>query len=536
MLDVIVRGGSVIDGSGRPGFRADVGIEGDRVVAVGQLHDAQAGEIVDATGLTVTPGFIDLHTHSDFTLLVNPAAESQVHLGVTLEAVGNCGHSCAPVRDAEVLKRHVFGFHPSVDVSWRTFDEYLARLEKAPLGVNVVAFVGHGAVRLAVLGPEQRPATLEEVAKMEALVDEALEQGAGGLTTGLEYAPGSSCRTDEVVALCKVARKHDALYATHVRNRDYFYEQGIGEALATARLAGVRLQISHITPKFGAPPDALAHTLEMVDWSRQAGLDVAHDMIPHNWGPTTMSAILPPWAFEGGIDRLLERLRDRAIREKLKENPYPIWKLVPARRWNDIVLFESKRNAELVGLSFEEIGRRRGVDPYDAVLDILAEEGDGLYGVTWVGQLISEQDLVSTIKSPHCALMSDTITLAPYGALGGVKFAPSTYGWTARLFQRFVREQRVLTLEDAVYRITGLPAARLGLRDRGHLRAGAFADLTVFDPATITDHSTLKEPNRYPSGIDTVLVNGKVTLRCGERTANQPGRVLRREPTSSGTR
>ena len=528
MLDLIIRGGTVIDGSGRPGFPAGVGIQGDRIVAVGHLGDARADQVVDATGLTVTPGFIDLHTHSDFTLLVNPSAESEIHQGVTLEAVGNCGHSCAPVADPEILKRHIFGYHPSVEITWRTFDEYLSQLSKNALGLSVVAFVGHGAVRLAVLGAEQRAATPEEIVTMERLVDDALAAGAIGLTTGLEYAPGSSSRTDEVVALTRVARKHEALYATHVRNRDYFYEQGIGEALAAARLSGAKLQISHITPKFGAPQHALEHTMEMLEWSRQAEVDLGYDMIPHNWGPTTMSAVLPPWAFEGGIPRLLERLGDPATRERLKQNPYPIWKLVTAKRWDDIVLFESTRNADLVGSTFEEIGRRRGVDPYDAVLDILREEGDALYSVTWVGQLISEEDLIATMRGRDCALMSDSITLAPHGALGKVKFAPSSYGWTARLFQRFVREKRVLGLEDAVYRITGLPAARLGLKDRGHLRPGAFADVTVFDPATITDNSTLKDPNRYPSGIDSVVVNGKLALHRGERTSVNAGRVLRR--------
>jgi N-acyl-D-aspartate/D-glutamate deacylase len=529
MLDIMIRGGTVIDGSGRPGFGADVGIQGDRIVAVGGLDDARAERVVDATALTVTPGFIDLHTHSDVSLLANPAAESQVHQGVTLEAVGNCGHSAAPVADPEVLKRHVFGYHPSVAITWRKFDEYLSRLEKEALGLSVVAYVGHGAVRLATLGAEQRPATPAEIATMERLVDDALAAGAIGLSTGLEYAPGSSSRTEEVVALARVASRHRALYATHVRNRDYFYEQGIGEALATARLSGARLQLSHIAPKFGAPAHALEHTMEMLDWSRDVGVDVGYDMIPHNWGPTTMSAILPPWAFEGGIPRLLERLGDPATRERIKQNPYPIWKLVGAKRWNDIVLFESTRNADLVGLSFEEIGRRRGVDPYDAVLDILREEGEALYSVTWVGQLISEDDLVATMRGRDCALMSDTITLAPYGPFGTVKFAPSTYGWTARLFQRFVREKRVLGLEDAVFRITGLAAARLGLRDRGHLRPGAFADITVFDPATITDHSTLKEPNRYPSGIDSVIVNGQLAFHRGERMPINAGRVLRRD-------
>ncbi len=528
MIDLVIRGGMIVDGSGRPSFRGDVGIQGERITTIGGLEGVQAAAEIDAAGQVVAPGFIDMHTHSDFTLLVNGAAESQIHQGVTLEAVGNCGHSCAPVRDPEVIKRAIFGYSPHVDITWRTFADYLERLEQADLGINTVAYVGHGAIRLAVLRGEQRPATQDEQAEMEILADEALEAGAIGLSSGLEYSPGNSARTEEVLALCHVAKRHDALYATHVRNRDYFYEQGFGEALAVARRTGVKLQISHITPKFGAPPHAMEHTLDMVHWTRKAGVDLAFDMIPHEWGPTSMSAVLPPWAFEGGVTKVLERLGNPAMREKIKRNPLPIWKLVQAGKWDQIMLFESAQNAELIGMTFEEIGRKRRVDPYDAVLDILLEEGEGLYGVTWVGHLITEDDLKMTLHEPECAVISDTITLAPYGALANTKWSPSTYGWTARLFQRFVREQPVLSLEDAVYRLTGLPASRLGLKERGYLHPGAFADVTVFDPATVTDTSTLKAPNSYPTGINHVLVNGQPAIRDGQRTNSNAGRVLRR--------
>ncbi|MBL28719.1 MAG: aminoacylase [Rhodospirillaceae bacterium] len=528
MLDTIIKGGLVVDGSGQPGRVADVGLEGDRIAAVGDLKDATAGETVDATGLVVAPGFIDLHTHSDFSLLVNGAAESQVHQGVTFEVVGNCGHSCAPVVDAEAVKHAIFGHRDCVPIDWHGFGQYLDRLEAQALGVNVAALVGHGTIRLNVLGGAQRAASPDEVTAMERLLDGALEEGAIGFTTGLEYSPGNSARVEEILALCQVAGKHDVMYATHVRNRDYFYEQGFGEALAMARRAGVKLQISHITPKFGAPPHATEHTMEMIRWTRETGADVGFDMIPHEWGPTTMTAVLPPWAFEGGVTKLLDRLRDPETRERLKQNPLPIWKLVPAGHWDKLVLFQSQENADLTGLTFAEIGRRRGVHPYDAILDLLLEEGEGLYNVTWVGELVSTSDLLMTMHEPDCGLISDTITLAPYGELGDVKWAPSSYGWTARVLGRYVRDEGVFTLEEAVHRITALPASRLGLSDRGALREGAFADVTVFDAGTITDLSDLKAPNIYPSGIRHVLVNGRFAMRDGERTPVNAGRVVRR--------
>lgn len=528
MLDTIIRGGTVVDGSGQASYRADVGIAGDRIATIGRLDDVQAHTEIDATGDIVSPGFIDIHTHSDFTLLVNGKAESQVHQGVTFEAIGNCGHSCAPViGDPDMLKPLIVGHHHCVDITWRSFADYLERLESAPLGVNVAAFVGHGPLRVGVLGGQQRPATQEETRTMEKLLDQSLEEGAIGFTTGLEYSPGSSSRTEEVLALCEVTARRDRIYATHVRNRDFFYEQGIGEALAVARRSGVKTQLSHITPKFGAPPHATEHTLEMIGWTRDSGCDVAFDAIPNEWGPTLLSAVLPPWAFEGGIPSLRQRLSDPSAREEMKRNPLTIWKLVLARKWDQLILFQSNRNPQYVGLSFDKIGELRGVDPHDAILDLLQEEGERIYDATWVGHIVSEADLDLTLRHPDCAVMSDTITLAPYGELANMKFAPSSYGWTAKWLGLYARERGLVGLEEAVRRITALPAQRLGLSDRGHLRVGAHADVTVFSWEDVKDVSSLAEPNLYPIGFRHVLVNGQLALQEGRRTAANGGRVVR---------
>ncbi|MDA1055873.1 MAG: amidohydrolase family protein [Planctomycetota bacterium] len=528
MFDQIIENGTIIDGSGEPRYDADIGIVGDRVVAIGDLREAQAGRRIDARGAIVSPGFVDLHTHSDFTLLVNGKAESQVHQGVTFEAVGNCGHSCAPViGDPAGLKRAIVGHHPSVEITWRTFAEYLERLEQSSLGINVAAYVGHGPLRIGVLRGEQRPATVAETKQMESLLDQCLDEGAIGFSTGLEYSPGNSARTEEVLALAKVTQKHNLVYATHVRNRDYFYEQGIGEALSVARLSGVKTQLSHITTKFGAPPRANEHALEMIQWSRDSGCDIGFDAIPHEWGPTLLSAVLPPWAFEGGIEQIHARLRDAKMREDIKGNPLTIWKLVHARRWDQLIFFGSHANKDLVGLTFEEIGKRRGCDPYDAILDLLLEEGDGFYGATWVGHLLTESDLKMTMEHRDCAIMSDTVALAPYGELGEVKFAPASYGWVARWLGLYARDQRLVSLEEAVRKITSLPAKRLGLKQRGHLRVGCYADVSIFDFDSLEDRSSIANPNVYPSGIRHVMVNGQLAVENGTRTNVNAGRVVR---------
>ncbi|MEQ8650911.1 MAG: amidohydrolase family protein [Kiloniellales bacterium] len=528
MLDTIIRGGTIVDGSGQPSYRADIGIEGDRIAAIGRLDGIEAASEIDAQGDIVSPGFIDIHTHSDFTLLVNGNAESQVHQGVTFEAIGNCGHSCAPVIGSpDRLKPLIVGHHDCVEITWRSFADYLEKLESAPLGVNVAAFVGHGPLRVGVLEGAQRPSTQEETRAMEKLLEQSLEEGAIGFTTGLEYAPGSASRTEEVLSLCEVTARHDRLYATHVRNRDFFYEQGIGEALAVARRSGVKTQLSHITPKFGAPPHATEHALEMIEWTRDSGCDLAFDAIPNEWGPTLLSAVLPPWAFEGGIPNLLQRLADPAVRADMKRNPLTIWKLVLARKWDQLILFRSTRNPQYIGLNFEKIGELRGVDPHDAILDLLQEEGEQIYDATWVGHIVSEADLDLTLLHPDCAVMSDTITLAPYGELADVRFSPASYGWTAKWLGLYARERGLVGLEEAVRRITSLPAARLGLTDRGHLRVGAHADITVFRWEDVKDRSSLAEPNLYPIGFRQVLVNGQLALREGKRTDANGGYVVR---------
>ncbi len=528
MFDVVLMGGLIVDGSGQPGYEADVGIEGDTVTAIGNLASAECRRRIDAGGSIVSPGFIDLHTHSDFTLLVDGKAESQVHQGVTFEAIGNCGHSCAPViGDPDILKRSIVGHHSSVPITWRSFADYLDHLESRPLGVNVAAYVGHGPLRIGVLRGQQRPATMDETRQMARLLEQSLEEGAIGFSTGLEYSPGNACRTEEILDLCKVTARKNKVYATHVRNRDYFYEQGIGEALSVARLSGVQTQISHITPKFGAPPEATAHTLEMVQWTRDQGIDVGFDAIPHEWGPTLLSAVLPPWAFEGGIEQIRARLRDPETRALIKQNPLTIWKLVPAQRWSQLILFASEANKALVGLSFEEIARMRDCDPYDAILDLLLEEGENLYNATWVGHILTEADLTLTMAHPDCAIMSDTIALAPYGELADMKFSPSSYGWVAKWLGQYVRDKKIVPLEDAVRKITSLPARRLGLKKRGHLRVGSYADITVFDPDRIEDKSTIARPNVYPVGIEHVMVNGQLAVEAGERMPVNAGRVIR---------
>jgi len=527
MFDIIVERGTIVDGTGAPGFTADVGIQADRILAIGDLSGIESGRRIDAGGRIVAPGFIDIHSHSDFSLLVNAKAESQIHQGVTTEVVGNCGHSCAPCTHKDRLKSAIFGYHPSVTIQWSSFDEYLTTLEKQKLGINVAAYVGHGTLRIAEFNGENRTSTPEEVAHMARFLEEALDSGAIGLSTGLEYAPGSSATTQEVITLCKVVSRYNRIYATHVRNRELHYEAGFSEAFMTARGANVRTQISHIVPKYGAPPGAMAKTLELIEQLNSEGDDVAFDVIPHEWGPTTMSSVLPPWAFDGSIRCTLDRLSEPHSREKLKHNDNPIWHLIPAARWDLIRLFHSAANADLTGLSIEAIAYKRGVPAIEAVFDLLLEEGESLFNLTWIAKNFAESDTLMALRQSSCGVISDSITLAPYGVYADTKWSPSTYGWAARLFGKYVRDLSVLSLEDGVFRVTGLAAKRLGLKERGLLQEGYKADIVIFDAGRIDDKSKIETPNVYPVGIRFVLVNGCIAIDNAVRTNGNAGVVLR---------
>jgi N-acyl-D-amino-acid deacylase len=529
MFDTIFSGGVVYDGLGGPPARLDVGVRDGRLAALDDLAAAAAAERLDVTGLAVVPGFIDLHTHSDFTLLVDGRAQSQVHQGVTTEVVGQCGVSCAPLRRRGERPAIATGGSDAAAGGrpWQSFGDYLDRLAESPLGVNVAALVGHGTVHSAVLGDALHAGEPEDIARMKQLVEEALDAGAAGLSSGLEYWPGLLASPEHLVPLCEAAAARGKLYATHVRNRDRHYDLGFGEAISAARQSGARLQISHIQTKFGAPSYAGEHTLELIAAARRHGMDIGFDVIPHDWNNTSVIAILPKWVREGGTHATLERLKDPAVRQKVKDNPAPMLLIVRAGQWHKVKLLNAQANRASVGLDFAEIGRQRGVDPYDAAMDMLIEEGEDAPRLMWATQSFSDSEIEMFMRDAACAVISDTAALAPDGALANQLFSLSGYGWAARFLQHYVRDRQVLPLAEAIRRITALPAERVGLADRGRLAAGLWADVTVFDPTQIESRFTVSQPRAYPGGIVHVMVNGQLAMRDGHRTDCHAGRVLR---------
>ena len=531
MYDLILKGGTIFDGSGQEGFVGDIAITGEEIAAVeptGDMNLTNAARVIDVSGLVVAPGFIDMHTHSDFTLIADGRAESQVHQGVTTEVIGQCGISCAPVNQPSDIRRVAPWYTDKADhEQWLGFGDYLDVLDRTELGVNVMAFVGHGTVHRAVLGDELHPGEADDVAEMARLVDQCMDEGAGGFSSGLEYFPGSLAAPEHLVPMCEVAAKYKRLYATHVRNRDTHYDLGFAEAIATARQSGAKLQISHIQPKFGAPDYAMEHTLEMIDVARRHDVDIAFDVIPHDWNHTLMAAILPKWAQAGSIEDVMARLADPECREKIKANPQPMWLIVKAEKWSDIVLLNATKNKDIVGADFAEIGRMRNCHPYDAVLDILLEEGDDLMACMWSSKSFRNSDVELCLDQPECAVISDTVAIANEGILKDHIGSLSGYGWAARFLQYYVRDRQALSLGEGIAKLTTIPAKRLGLKDRGRLEEGFKADICVFDKANIASNATAKNPRRYASGIAHVLVNGQLSMQNGERTAVNAGRVVR---------
>ncbi|ROO86927.1 N-acyl-D-amino-acid deacylase [Actinocorallia herbida] len=515
-FDLLVRGGTVIDGTGGPARRADVGVDGDTIAFVGEATaDATAGRELDARGRVVTPGFIDLHSHADFTLEVFPAAPGALHQGVTTLVTGNCGQSPFP-------SGHRTGTDTvPTGVGYPDFAAYAAHLERAEPAVNLAALVGHGSLRATVIGSAQRAATGAEIDAMRTLLAEAARQGVFGLSTGLIYAPGSYADADEIVALAKVAREHGLLYATHMRDEGDGLLDSITEALDTARRSGVRLQISHLKAVGPANHGKVGDALELIERARAEGVDVATDVYPYTASSTRLTARLPTWAMDGGPDALLERLADPAARARIADDVRARFGRTLLPDGIVIAALPEGPYRDRTGESIARIAADEGVDPAEAMLRVL-ESHRALVFI--VDHSMHEDDVELALAHPGSAVASDGWDLDT--SAGGHPH-PRHYGTFARALSYYTRELAAFGLPDAIRKMTSLPADRLGLTDRGRLTEGRAADLVVFDPATVTDNATYAAPLAYASGIDHVLVNGRPALLDGTPTGLRPGRVLR---------
>jgi N-acyl-D-amino-acid deacylase len=543
-FDLVLANGRVVDGCGNPWFRGDIGIRGGRIVEIAPPGTLRGREQINVGGRFVAPGFVDVHTHSDLSILVSRRAESVVRQGVTTEIIGNCGMSPAPVSEDRLDEmRHYWGRisdTPEVTWTWRTFAQYLSALQEGGLAINIAALVGHGALRIATMGFADRTPTAAELAAMEDLLTEAMEAGAFGMSTGLVYPPGCFAGTEEIVALCRVVSRHAGLYASHIRGERETILEAVAEAIQIGHEAGLPVQISHNAPKYGAPCDATAN-LRLVEEARARGQDVTVDNDVHTDLGVSLVEALPQPLQERPIAEIVSLLRDGDARRQIQEET--VRDLRPAfgpagllkhGQWERITIMHASRSQDIAGKRMAVIARERAQDPFDVYLDLIIENGDT---VDAIFDYIDEENIRILLRHPAVMICSDGEVLAPYGFLNDPPpYSPCSYGEFPGVLERYVREEPVLTLEQAVRKMTSFPAQRMGLMDRGVLRPGTRADVVVFDLERVRDRATNlyphtypfeNYPHQYPEGIDYVFVNGIMVVDGERHTGALPGEVLK---------
>jgi N-acyl-D-amino-acid deacylase len=528
-FDTIIRGGTVYDGTGRPGRRADVGIRGDRVAAVGDLSRARARAELDAAGLAVAPGFVNMLSWSTESLIVDGRSMGELKQGVTTQIMGE-GWSMGPL--SPEMKRQMAADQGDIkfDVEWTTLAEYLKYLERRGVSQNVASFVGATTIRMHVLGERDVQPTPAQLREMKELVRREMEAGALGVGSSLIYPPAFYARTEELIELCKVAARYRGKYISHMRSEGNKLEEAVAELIRISRESGAPAEIYHLKAAGRENWPKMERVIRMVNDARRAGLKITADMYTYPAGATGLTAALPPWSQDGGFAALVKRIRDPEARRRILAEMR-----APTDKWENLYLaagspervllvgFKTDALKPLTGKNLGEVARARGTSPEDTILDLIAEDGTRVDAVYF---LMSEENLKRQMREPWVSFGSDASSMAPEGVFLKSSTHPRAYGNFARLLGHYVREEKVLTLAEAVRRLSALPATNLGLRGRGYLRPGAFADVVVFDPQTIADRATFEQPHQYAVGVRHVFVNGAQVLRDGEHTGAKPGRAL----------
>ncbi len=529
-FDLVITNGHIIDGTGSPWYSGDVGIRGGKIAAIGNLSGAQRTRAIDVHGLVVAPGFIDMLGQSELTILVEPRLPSKIYQGITTEITGE-GDSAAPLNEAIIhAKRHTYDrYHITPD--WRSFQQYFERLEKQGMGINLASYVGATQVRRMVLGDDDKQPTPAQLDQMRELVRQAMREGAVGVSTALEYAPAPYAKTDELIALASEASKFGGIYATHMRNESGNVLSAIDEALRIGREGHIPVEIWHLKVAGKANWGRMPEVVAKISAARTEGMDISANTYAYPAWFNDFSAFVPAWAHDGGNAKLIERLKDPAMRARIRKDmmtPSNTWD----NEWEEIsgpqdVLIGVVKNPKLLplqGKRLSEVAKMQNKDPMDALFDLLIDDNASTE-VAVFG--MSEPDIVLVLQQPWVAFDNDSAGASPDGILGEEHPHPRAYGTFPRILRKYVREEKKLTLEDAIRKFSALPAQRMRLTDRGVLKAGMWADVVVFDPATIRDLATFENPNQLSQGMEYVLVNGVAVIDQGKQTGALPGKVLR---------
>jgi N-acyl-D-amino-acid deacylase len=528
--DVILRGGTLYDGSGNAPISGDVAIDGDRIVAIGDLAEARGREEINVRGLAVAPGFINMLSWATESLIEDGRSQSDIRQGVTLEVMGE-GHSMGPLNDEMKTDMHHRQGDIRFTIEWTTLGEYLDYLAKRGVSCNVASFVGAATVRVHEIGQFDRPPTADELARMQELVRQAMREGAMGVASALIYAPGTYAQTDELVALSRAAAEFDGMYISHLRSEANQLLPAIDELIHIARSAKIRAQIYHLKAAGKSNWGKLDSAIQRIEAARAAGLQITADMYLYTAGATGLDAAMPPWVQEGGYDAWATRLKDPETRQRVAREMR-----IPSDQWESLYLaagspdnvllvgFKNEKLKPLTGKTLAEVARQRDLSPEETAIDLVVEDGSRVDTVYF---LMSEENVRRQIALPWVSFNSDAASLAPEGVFLKSNPHPRAYGNFARLLGLYVRDQKIILLEEAIRRLTSFPAETLKLRQRGRLERDYFADIVVFDPKTIRDHATYEKPHQYATGMVHVFVNGVQVLKNGEHTGAKPGRVVR---------
>ena len=529
MVDLIIRSGHILDGTGAPARKGDIAVQEGKIVEITDSIDMHAEREWNAAGKYVCPGFIDIHTHSDFSLLANRFAESSVRQGITTLVTGNCGHGPAPSPERELGKQVTIGYSENfnTDFGWDHFAEYLEDLFSPGLSVNVAPLVPHGSIRLAVMGYDARHPTKVELEKMKDYVDEAMSAGAAGFSTGLEYSPGQHADKNALIALCSVAASHGGIYASHIRNRADTFMESVVESLNIIRKAGCPGQLSHLAPRPYAN-EKFDQVLETIYQARdQESLEIGIDTFPDVWAPGPVVTLLPSWVYEDTPDRILDRLNSPDVVDQCRETfQNPTNYLLRLGGFESFYLTCSKSYPELVGRNFQEISEIFGADHTETIFKLVLADGSDFYNVMLRHIYATSGDLQQLLLQPICSIESDGVTTAPYGPLKDFVFNRSSYCYTIRFLMEYVIDQKLFTLEEGIRKMTSLPADSARLKGRGQLLEDYAADILIFSLEDLKDNTTDDKPSAYPDGIELVMVNGSIVLEQGTHSQALPGQML----------
>ena len=537
MHDILIKQGTIIDGTGNPRYASDIAIRGEKIAKIQEdLVVAPGVPVIDASGLIVSPGFIDMHDHSDYSLLVDRDAPSAQHQGVTTVVIGNCGMSCYPIvaEYNELLESYLvgLGYNHSHSLSWKDFDGYATELEKDGIGVNVVPLVGHGSIRIAVMGFDARQPTKDEQGEMRLLLMDALDQGVFGLSSGLVYPPGINSTGQELQDLCEIVAKEQGIYSSHLRGDSLragpTLVESLQEALDVARATSVNLQVSHIAPKF--PNTGVSQkVIDMMQKARDEGFNVSCDVHPYMAAMTFLASLLPPWVFEGGTKETTRRLADRAERARiLKDMRSQFSHLDWDEFWFRNEPVPTDPNSRFKGKRLTEIGKMMGIDPAEASLNVLAGEGEDLFKVVVLEWIYSEEDTLTTFLWPYTMIGADGVNSSKEGQIESISLHPRSWGTFPKVINKYHKEGKHIQLESLIHKMTGLAAKTMGLTDRGFIKEGMKADIAVFDLNRLSDKATYTEPRQYAEGVEYLIINGGLAIERGKPTGKRSAKVLRR--------